>query len=171
MISLTHFLGVCWLLNIGKLAKKFGNAYICIVYACTVYGIYAGKRHGIEQRKRFCLGCKLHKKRIQQLILVEDLGEPKGLRTLTATRQNFCFLLCSYQYTCQQASGINCLKLFQPMSPPFTKFTVPRYEENGWNHGCLASFFLGLLGPRVVSCIHGNGTFCLMQGSILFKQF
>jgi hypothetical protein len=44
MISLTHFLGVRWLLNIGKLAKNFGNAYICIVYACTVYGIYAGKR-------------------------------------------------------------------------------------------------------------------------------
>ena len=84
MISLTHFLGVCWLLNIGKLAKKFGNAYICIVYACTVYGIYAGKRHGIEQRKRFCLGCKLHKKRIQQLILVEDLGKPKGPKNINS---------------------------------------------------------------------------------------
>ena len=84
MISLTHFLGVCWLLNIGQLAKKFGNAYICIVYACTVYGIYAGKRHGIEQRKRFCLGCKLHKKRIQQLILVEDLGKPKGPKNINS---------------------------------------------------------------------------------------
>ena len=70
----------------GMLASKHWKAgqkiRECIyLYSICMYSIWYlcwETGHEIEQRKGFCLGCKLHKKRIQQLILVEDLGKTQG---------------------------------------------------------------------------------------------